>query len=91
MNLELQNIWQTHRKTVLFITHSITEAVLLSDRVVVMSARPGRIGAVFSIDLPRPRTFDLAESAQFNRYCREIRDIFESWGVLQARRGKVAA
>jgi NitT/TauT family transport system ATP-binding protein len=91
MNLELQNIWQTHRKTVLFITHSITEAVLLSDRVVVMSARPGRIGAVFSIDLPRPRTFVLAESAQFNRYCRDIRGIFESWGVLQARRSKVAA
>jgi NitT/TauT family transport system ATP-binding protein len=85
MNLELQNIWQTHRKTVLFITHSITEAVLLSDRVVVMSQRPARIGAVFTIDLPRPRTFDLAESPQFNRYCRDIRGIFESWGVLQAR------
>jgi NitT/TauT family transport system ATP-binding protein len=91
MNLELQNIWQTHRKTVLFITHSITEAVLLSDRVIVMSLRPARIGAVFSIDLPRPRTFDLAEGPQFNRYCRDIRGIFESWGVLQARTRQASA
>ena len=91
MNLELQEIWQTHRKTVLFITHSITEAVLLSDRVIVMSPRPARVGAVFSIDLPRPRSFNLAESAQFNRYCREIRGIFESWGVLKAPAARLAA
>jgi NitT/TauT family transport system ATP-binding protein len=76
---------------VLFITHSITEAVLLSDRVIVMSLRPARIGAVFSIDLPRPRTFDLAEGPQFNRYCRDIRGIFESWGVLQARTRQASA
>ena len=78
MNLELQHIWQTHRKTVLFITHSITEAVLLSDRVIVMSPRPGRIGAVFSIDLPRPRS------------CRDIRGMCESWGVLRAPAARVA-
>ena len=84
MNLELQHIWQTHRKTVLFITHSITEAVFLSDRVVVMSPRPGRIGAILDIKLPRPRTFDFAETPEFGRYAREIRQIFESWGVLHA-------
>jgi NitT/TauT family transport system ATP-binding protein len=83
MNLELQAIWQRHRKTVLFITHSITEAVFLSDRVVVMSPRPGRIGAVLAIDLPRPRSFDFAETPEFGRYAREIRGIFESWGVLK--------
>jgi NitT/TauT family transport system ATP-binding protein len=82
MNLELQALWQRHRKTVLFITHSINEAVFLSDRVIVMSPRPGRIGAVVNIALPRPRSFDFAETPQFGRYAREIRQIFESWGVL---------
>jgi len=82
MNLELQKLWQAHRKTVLFITHSITEAVLLSDRVIVMSPRPARIGASFSIDLPRPRALAAAETPEFGRYTRDIRGIFESWGVL---------
>ncbi len=84
LNLELQSIWQHDRKTVLFITHSIAEAVFLSDRVVVMTPRPGRIGAVVEIDLPRPRTFDLTEMPPFGRYVRKIRAIFESWGVLGA-------
>ena len=82
MNLELQSIWRAQRKTVLFITHSIHEAVFLSDRVVVMSPRPARIGAIISIDLPRPRTFDLTEMPEFGRYVRRIRAVFESWGVL---------
>jgi NitT/TauT family transport system ATP-binding protein len=90
LTLELQHIWQTHRKTVLFITHSIPEAVLLSDRVLVMSPRPGRIGAVFAIDLPRPRSFKLAEGVPFNRYCRDIRGMCESWGVLRAPAARVA-
>jgi NitT/TauT family transport system ATP-binding protein len=84
LNLELQAIWQRHRKTVLFITHSIHEAVFLSDRVVVMSPRPGRIGAILSIDLPRPRSFDSVETPEFGRYAKEIRRIFESWGVLRS-------
>jgi NitT/TauT family transport system ATP-binding protein len=82
MNLELQALWQRNRKTVLFITHSINEAVFLSDRVIVMSPRPGRIGAVVTIELPRPRSFDFAETPQFGRYARDIRQVFESWGVL---------
>ena len=84
MNRELQSIWQEHRKTVLFITHSITEAVFLSDRVVVMSPRPGRVGAVIDIELPRPRSFDFAETPEFGRYAKEIRRMFESWGVLHS-------
>jgi NitT/TauT family transport system ATP-binding protein len=84
MNLELQSIWQTHRKTVLFITHGITDAVFLSDRVVVMSPRPGRIGAILDIKLPRPRSLDFAETPEFGRYAKEIRGMFQSWGVLQA-------
>ncbi|MEO7404166.1 MAG: ABC transporter ATP-binding protein [Burkholderiales bacterium] len=88
MNLELQAIWQSNRKTVLFITHSITEAVFLSDRVVVMSPRPGKIGAILKIDLPRPRTLDFAETPEFGRYAREIRTVFESWGLLHATPGR---
>ena len=84
LNLELQAIWQQHRKTVLFITHSITEAVFLSDRVVVMSPRPARVGALIDIDLPRPRTLDFAETPEFGRYAKEIRRMFESWGVLDS-------
>ncbi len=59
MNLLVEEIWLETRKTIVFITHNITEAVFLSDRVFVMSARPGRISKVFDIDFPRPRTLDL--------------------------------
>ena len=73
MSLELQRIWLANRKTVFFITHSISEAVFLSDRVIVMSARPGRILKEFRIPFARPRDFDLTTSAEFGRYVGEIR------------------
>ncbi len=56
MNLELQRIWSAAKKTVLLITHSIPESIFLSDRVLVMTERPGSIAAIYDIDLPRPRT-----------------------------------
>jgi NitT/TauT family transport system ATP-binding protein len=83
LNLELQTIWQENAKTVLLITHSIQEAVFLSDRVVVMSPRPGRVGAVVPIGLPRPRTFAMLEAPEFGRAARAIREVFEAWGVLR--------
>lgn len=63
MNLELVRIWQEERKTVLFITHSITEALFMSDRVALMSPRPGRITEIFDVDLPRPRTLEMLTGA----------------------------
>jgi NitT/TauT family transport system ATP-binding protein len=84
LNLELQRLWQTTRKSVLFVTHSIAEAVFLSDRVVVMATRPGRIVETIPIDLKRPRELAIRETAEFGRYSAHIRDIFERHGVFRA-------
>lgn len=73
MALELQAIWLESRKTVLFITHSISEAVLLSDRVVLMSARPGRIVRIFDMPRVRPRSFDDLATPQFADMSKAIR------------------
>ena len=83
MNLDLQKIWLENRKTVLFITHSISEAVFLSDRVIVMSPRPGHIAADITIDLPRPRKLAVREQIEFGKYVAEIRETFQSFGLLK--------
>jgi NitT/TauT family transport system ATP-binding protein len=80
--LDLQRIWLTSQKTVLFVTHSIPEAVFLSDHVIVMSPRPGRIDAVLPIELPRPRTLDTMTGPEFNSHVYAIREIFERRGVI---------
>ena len=87
LNLELQDIWARSPKTVFFVTHSIGEAVLLSDRVAIMSPRPGRIAEIMSIDLQRPRGLDMRETAEFGVYARRIREVFTSLGVLDAKSG----
>ena len=78
MNLELLRIWRQSGKTIVFITHSIPEAVFLADRVVVMSARPGRIQEIVTVDLPRPRDLDLMASDEFGIYTRKIRHLFDA-------------
>src|SRR5262252_4703952 len=82
MVLDLQRLWLEERKTVLFITHSIWEAIFLADRVVVMSPRPGRIAAVLDVDLPRPRRLAHRESPEFGRYAAEVREHFRAFGLL---------
>jgi NitT/TauT family transport system ATP-binding protein len=84
MNGELQRIWSESRKTILFVTHSIPEAVYLADRVVVMTPRPGRIVDVIDIDLPRPRRLAMHNTPQFGRFVSAIRRHFNSEGTLDA-------
>jgi NitT/TauT family transport system ATP-binding protein len=83
MNLDLQRIWLQNRKTVLFITHSISEAVFLSDRVIVMTPRPGRVAADLSINLPRPRKLFMREGGVFGSHVVQIRETFQSFGLLK--------
>jgi NitT/TauT family transport system ATP-binding protein len=78
MGLELLRIWQVHRKSVLFVTHSIREAAFLSDRVLVMGRRPARIIAELPIALPRPRRLDMMEGEAFNAHVRELRRAIEA-------------
>ena len=84
MNLELLRVWQESGKTIVFITHSIPEAVFLADLVVVMSARPGRVVEVVGVDLGRPRDLDLMASDEFGVYTRKIRHVFDAKGWLES-------
>lgn len=81
---DLQDLWMATKKTVLFITHSIEEAVFLGDRVLVMSPRPGRVVEDIEISLPRPRTPDDRETTEFLEYTREIRHKFTELGVFNS-------
>jgi NitT/TauT family transport system ATP-binding protein len=77
MQQELLRIWSQERKTVLFVTHQIEEAVYLSDRVVVFTARPGRIKQIVTVQLGRPRPFEMKQSPEFNDYVRQIWKLIE--------------
>ena len=69
--------WQRHRRTILFITHDVDEAIFLGDRVLVMTARPGRVKLMRKVDLPRPRGADLITSPEFTAIKREVLDAIE--------------
>jgi len=77
MQVELLRIWRAARKTVLFVTHQIDEAIYLSDRVMVMTKRPGRAKKLFDIDLPRPRDYEMRVTPEFNDLKLEI------WNTLK--------
>jgi NitT/TauT family transport system ATP-binding protein len=85
MGLELLRIWDERRKTILFVTHSIPEAILLSDRVVVMTPRPGRLARVLEIPLPRPRVVEMEFDDRFKEVSDEIR------GLIFAREERARA
>lgn len=84
LNLDLQRIWQEHKKTVLFVTHSIAEAIFLGDRVFVMGPRPTKIVEDIKIDLPRPRKLDIRETSEFMAYVHQIMAIFHKMGILKS-------
>ena len=83
MNVELQKMWLAEQKTVVFVTHSISEAIYLGDRVVVFSPRPGRIADIIEVDLPRPRRLAVRSSEKFLGYATHIRQLFEGMGLLK--------
>lgn len=79
---DLERLWMERRKTAILVTHSIDEAVQLSDEVIVISPRPGVIVRRFEVDLPRPRTMEVRQSATYHRLVDEIKRIFFGYGVL---------
>ena len=83
LTVEVMRIWREQPKTILFVTHSIPEAVLLADRVVVMTARPGRIAEIVDVRLPRPRDFDMEARHEFQDATRRIRALI--FGTRHAR------
>ena len=83
MRIDLEKLWLDRGQTTFFITHGISEAVALADRVVVMTPRPGRIERIIDIDLPRPRNKAVINSQRFTEYCDEITECFMRHGVIQ--------
>lgn len=82
LQVRLLEIWQRHRKTVVFVTHSAAEAVLLSDRIVVMTPRPGRIHSVIEVDLPRPRNVEVVDSQEYSEIVRDVKSkLREGWRI----------
>jgi NitT/TauT family transport system ATP-binding protein len=77
MQSELTRIWQERQKTVLFVTHQIDEAVYLSDRIVILTPRPGQVKAVVTIDIPRPRTLETKRSPEFGRIVDQVWSLIE--------------
>ncbi|ABD07790.1 ABC transporter related [Rhodopseudomonas palustris HaA2] len=84
LNAELERLWYETRKTVVFITHGIDEAVYLGDRVVVMARNPGRIAEIVEIDIPRPRPLSIRQTEDFGKYVQHIRHLFASMGLVKA-------
>ena len=83
MGLDFHRLSRKEGKSVLFVTHSISEAIFLSNKVIVMSARPGHVVATIPIELGRERHLNIREEPVFTKYARQIRELFESMGVLR--------
>ena len=83
LSLDFQHIVKADTRTVVFITHSMDEAVFIGDRVMVMTVRPGFIADTIDIDIPRPRTLESRASSEYARYTARVRDLFMKHGILQ--------
>jgi NitT/TauT family transport system ATP-binding protein len=81
LNIELLELWRRMESTIVFVTHSISEAVFLSTRVVVMSPRPGRIAGLVNIDLPQPRSVDTREDPRYFEHVTEVRELLRGVGA----------
>lgn len=79
---DIQNLWMMHKPTVIFVTHSIEEAVQLSSRVILITPRPGKIDREIEIDLPYPRNLEVKRSQKFFNYVNEIQEVFHQYGVI---------
>ncbi|MBS4026859.1 MAG: ABC transporter ATP-binding protein [Clostridia bacterium] len=84
MQVELLKIWEKDRKTVFFVTHGIDEAIYLADKIVVMSARPGRVKEIINVSLPRPRGMDIKTTAEFGRMRQHIWELLEDEVTMSA-------
>ena len=73
LNSELLKLWAATEKTIAFVTHSIPEAIFLADRIVVMSARPGRVASIYDVDIPRPRPVEIQTKPEFIARVMEIK------------------
>jgi len=84
MRIDLEKIWMERKNTILFVTHDINEAILLSDKIIVMTPRPGRIKEIIEVDIPRPRSLRVTDTPEFLQYRRHITDLFMEMGILHA-------
>lgn len=82
MRVDLEKMWMQKKNTILFVTHDIDEAILLADKVIILTPRPGRLRDIIEIDLPRPRNMAVKESPEFLAYRKRITNIFTEMGVL---------
>jgi NitT/TauT family transport system ATP-binding protein len=82
LNLEVLRIWSGSAKTIVFVTHSIAESIFLSDRVFVMTSRPGTVAEIIDIDLPRPRDLKMINTDRFGTYASRIRRLLDAKGDL---------
>lgn len=82
MQVDLLTMWQESKKTVLFVTHSISEAVFLSDRIIIMTPRPGKVQEIIDIDLDRPRDLNVRDTQPFGDIVHRVRLLFQEMGVI---------
>lgn len=89
MNLLIQKIWMETGKTIIFVTHNVTEAIFLADRVVVLTPRPGRLAHIFPIDLPRPRTIEQTYSPEFIKIVLQVKQTITEGGYVEPTASEV--